>query len=165
MMELDRSEIQEPEEARRYFIDVSWFEENEIDFADVVRARFCDSCKAKLGTEVEERVPVFDRKTGRATFEFRRVPYGANPVKTIRDCCSRKKDFISADTPTLEAIFRIFLANGNQPMPMEHVREQLSEWCPGGGCQWLLLPVEVLERLVTADNYYGIRPHLLPSAV
>ena len=54
--------------------------------------------------------------------------------------------------PTLEAIFRIFLANGNTPMTLEQVREQLAEWCPGGGCQWLLLPQELVERLVQNDT-------------
>ncbi len=155
---------QEMKEAKRYFIDRTWYEQNNLDFDEVVRARFCESCRAKLGTETEERVPVFDKKTGRASFEFRRVPYGANPVRTIRDCCSRKKGFIAPDMPALEAVFRIYLANGNQPMPLEHVREQLLEWCPAGGCQWLMLPVEVLERLVASDNYYGIRPHALPVA-
>jgi hypothetical protein len=59
--------------------------------------------------------------------------------------------------PTLEAIFRIFLANANQPMTLEQVREQLAEWCPGGGCQWLLLPHDMLERLVLNDRHYGLR--------
>ena len=61
--------------------------------------------------------------------------------------------------PTLEAIFRIFLANGNQPMPLEHVREQLAEWCPGGGCQWLLVPIDQLERVIMSDTYYGLRQY------
>src|SRR5581483_11113883 len=39
----------------------------------------------------------------------------------IRDCCGKKKGFITPDMPTLEAIFRIYLANGNQPMPLAHV--------------------------------------------
>ena len=46
-----------------------------------------------------------------------------------------------------------------------HVREQLAEWCPGGGCQWLLLPLEQLERLIQHDRYYGIRPPAVGMAV
>ena len=65
--------------------------------------------------------------------------------------------------PTLEAIFRIFLANGNQPMTLEQVREQLAEWCPGGGCQWLLLPQEMVERLVQNDSHYGLRQTEAPG--
>ena len=109
-----------PEEARYYHVDPSWFEENALSFDDVVRARMCDTCRAK--------------------------------------------NYVHRDMPTLEAIFRIFLANGNQAMTLEQVREQLAEWCPGGGCQWLLLPIETVERLVQNDTYYGLRQVEPPGA-
>jgi hypothetical protein len=60
--------------------------------------------------------------------------------------------------PTLEAVFRVLLANGNAPMRMADIREQLAEWCPGGGCQWLLLPAAQLERVIRNDKFYGIAP-------
>ena len=124
----------------------------------------CESCVSRLGEEIEERYTTLDKKTGRATFDFRTVAYGSDPARVIRDCCSKKKEFILPDMATLEAIFRVYLANGNVPMSIDDVREQLAEWCPGGGCQWLLLPIETLERLVQNDAHYGIRPHLLPAA-
>jgi hypothetical protein len=124
----------------------------------------CDACRAKVGTEVEERAPVFDKDSGRMKFEVRRGTYGSDPLRVIREHCGRAKNYIHRDMPTLEAIFRIYLANGNQPMPLEHVREQLAEWCPGGGCQWLLLPIETVERLVQNDTYYGLRQVEPPSA-
>src|SRR6476660_8804943 len=152
----------EVDEAPRYYIDTSWFDENGLSFNDIVQARLCESCRVRLGEEVEDRQPVFDRKAGRMSFEVRRVPYGANPVRVIRECGSRKKIFTLPDMGTLEAIFRIYLANGNQPMPLSHVREQLQEWCPGGGCQWLLLTDEQMERVISKDTYYGLRPHQIP---
>jgi hypothetical protein len=154
----------EVEEAAKYYIDTTWFDENNLSFPDIVNARMCESCRERLGEEVEERQPTFDRKSGRMSFEVRRVPYGSNPVRVIRECCSRKKNFIQPDMGTLEAIFRIYLANGNQPMPLAHVREQLQEWCPGGGCQWLLLTDEQMERVISRDTYYGLRPHQTPLA-
>ncbi len=144
-------------EAPRYQIDGSWFAENNLSFDAIVRARMCESCQQKLGTKLEERVPVFDKKTGKMKLEVQETTYGSDPIKVIREHCSRAKSYIARDMPTLEAIFRVYLANGNQPMPLEHVREQLMEWCPGGGCQWLLLPIETLQRLVENDNYYGLR--------
>jgi hypothetical protein len=147
------------EQAPRYYIDTSWFEENNLSFDHIAQARMCESCRQKLGEEVEERQPIFDRKAGRMRYEVKKVPYGSNPIRVIRECCSRKKNFIQPDMATLEAIFRIYLANGNQPMPLEHVREQLQEWCPGGGCQWLLMTDEQMERVIARDTYYGLRPH------
>ena len=157
-------QVDEQQAGTPYFIDESWFDENNFVFNDFVQARMCESCVGRLGEEVEERYTVFDPKTKRATFDFKKTTYGANPARVIRDCCSKKKDYITPDMATLEAIFRIYLANGNVPMPIGHVREQLAEWCPGGGCQWLLLPIEALERLVQNDRYYGIRPHAIATA-
>lgn len=154
----------EAEESPRYYIDTSWFDENYLSFADIVQARMCENCRARLGEEVEERQPIFDRKAGRMRFEVQRVSYGANPMKVIRECCSRKKNYIQPDMSTLEAIFRIYLMNGNQPMPLSHVREQLQEWCPGGGCQWLLLNDDQMERVIAGDAYYGLRRHEVPAA-
>ena len=142
---------------RYYHADPSWFEENNLSFEDVVRARMCDTCRARIGQEVEERVPVFDKATGRMRFEVRQSTYGSDPLKCIREHCGRAKNYIHRDMPTLEAIFRIFLANANAPMTLDQVREQLAEWCPGGGCQWLLLPSEMVERLVQHDAHYGLR--------
>jgi hypothetical protein len=142
---------------RFYHADPSWFEENNLSFEDVVRARMCDTCRAKIGQDVEERVPVFDKATGRMRFEVHQSTYGSDPLKCIREHCGRAKNYIHRDMPTLEAIFRIYLANANTPMTLDQVREQLAEWCPGGGCQWLLLPSDMVERLVQHDAHYGLR--------
>ena len=154
----------ETEDVPRFHIDTDWFEQHGLSFDDIVQARMCDACRDRLGEAVEERQPVFDRSTGRMAFEVRQTTYGSNPVKVISECCSRKKNFITPDMPTLEAVFRTYLANGNQPMPLSHVREQLQEWCPGGGCQWLLLTDEQLSRILLRDSYYGLRPHQEPVA-
>ncbi len=157
-------EIAHDESRARYAIDATWFDENGFSFDDVVQSRMCESCLERLDEEVEERYTVLDKKTGRASFEIRRARYGSNPIRVIRDCCSKKRNFITPDMPTLEAVFRVFIANDNKPLTLENVRELLAEWCPGGGCQWLLLPVEQLERLVQHDRYYGIRPSVVPEA-
>jgi hypothetical protein len=154
----------ETDEAPRYYIDTTWFDENGLSFDSIVQARMCESCRQRVDEEVEDRQPVFDRKAGRMRFEVRQVRYGANPTRVIRECCSRKKNFILPDMSTLEAVFRIYLANGNQPMPLAHVREQLQEWCPGGGCQWVLLTDDQMERVIAADRYYGLRRHQIPEA-
>lgn len=152
------------EQAPRFHIERAWYDEHHLSFEDVVRARVCESCRAKFGQEVEERVPKFDKGTGKMQFEMRKVAYGSDPVKVIREHCGRAKGYIAHDMPTLEAVFRVVLLNGNQPMSLQQVREQLAEWCPGGGCQWLLMPMEMLERLVRNDRYYGLRENTAAPA-
>jgi hypothetical protein len=88
------AELEETQDHPRYHIDTSWFDENNLSFVDIVQGRMCDSCRERIGEEVEDRQPVFDRTAGRMTFEVKRVQYGANPIRVIRDCCSRKKNFI-----------------------------------------------------------------------
>jgi hypothetical protein len=48
-------------------------------------------------------------------------------------------------------------------MPLEHVREQLREWCPTGRCQWLLMPMDLLRVVVSRDQFYGLKQHELPE--
>ncbi len=141
----------------QYAIDRDWFEQHNFVFEECAQARMCESCLQRVDEEVEERYTVFDQKTGRASFDIRRARYGADPLRVIRDDCSKKRNYITPDMPTLEAVFRVLLANGNTPMRLADVREQLAEWCPGGGCQWLLLPGEQLERVIRNDKFYGIR--------
>ena len=148
-----------------YYIDQAWYDANGLSFHDLVQSRMCETCRARAaaGEEEEERHTVYDPKTRRASFEVRRVPFASNPIKRIREDCSAKKGYIIPDMPTLEAVFRIYLANGNQPMPLSHVREQLVDWCPDGQCRWVLLSDAQLERIVASDAYYGVRPFSPPS--
>ena len=141
----------------QYAINLDWFEQRNFVFDEFAQARMCESCLPRADEEVEERYTVFDQKSGRASFDIRRARYGADPMRVIRDDCSKKRNYITPDMPTLEVVFRVLLANGNAPMRVAEVREQLAEWCPGGGCQWLLLPAAQLERVIRNDKFYGIR--------
>ena len=152
-------------EETRFFVDPQWYEDRGMAFNVVAQARLCSSCATKLGTFVEERYPIIDPKTKRVSFEYRRVPYAANPLPIIRDCCSRARDYITPDTPLLEAIFRVFLANGNQPMSVSAVREHLLTYLPEMAALRSDYPVELLEKLIRADRSYGLREHELPAVV
>lgn len=156
-------QISAEQEERRYYVDPLWYEERGLSFNDVVQDRFCASCRRRIGTEEEERFTNIDRKTGRVSFEMRKVPFGSNPIRVIRNHCRTERTYITPEMPTLEVVFRILLANGNQPMPIEHIREQMAEWCPHGGCRWLQMPLEMLERIVRSDTAYGIRQHQLAA--
>ncbi len=154
-----------PAEEARFFVDPQWYEEHGISFSTVAQARLCGSCSMKLGTFIEERFPVVDPKTKRVVFENRRVPYAANPLPIIRDCCSKSRDYITHETPLLEAIFRVFLANGNQPMTVATLREHLLTYLPEVAALRSEYPTQLLERMIRGDRAYGLREHKLPVAV
>jgi hypothetical protein len=153
----------EPGTEGRYLINTDWYDQHNLSFNEIAQARTCPQCQGRLGEETEERYPVADKKTRRVTYEVRRVKYGSRPLVVIRDCCSRRSGFITPDMAVLEAVFRILLANANQPMPLEHIRDQLREWCPTGRCQWLLIPMDTLRRVVERDQHYGLERYELPE--
>ena len=145
------------EEAKpKYYIDLKWYDEHGRSFRTVTQARLCDSCKDKIGTETQERVPSIDRKTGRVVFELKSVPYADNPMSVIRSCCSKRRDYITPETPVLEAIFRILLATSNQPMDVERLREELGNFVAMSERPHAYSP-ELMERLIRSDRNYGLR--------
>ena len=157
--------LESQNERERYFVDIDWYERNGLSFQDAVEGRMCTQCQGRLDEELEEKYPTIDPKTKRPVYELRRYRRGERPIPVIRDCCSRKGGFITPDMAVLEVVFRVLLANGNQPMPLEDVREQLREWCPTGRCQWLLVPPETLERVVEHDDFYGLQRYQVPAPI
>lgn len=148
--------LEETEEPKKYFINIEWFERNKRSFRVVAERRFCPSCQSKIGTQTEERVPTIEPKTGRVVYQTQTVPFGSNPMAVIRGCCARERNYITADMPVMEAIFRVFLMSGNQPMDVETIRDELGQWFPLTSRPHGYA-AEVLTRLIEADTYYGIR--------
>ena len=80
----------------------------------------------------------------------------AKHMKQIAKHCSITPDFVHPEMPLMEAIFRLLLAKGNQPMTTEEIYEELKE-------RWVDLvnprtpSTEGLYRLLSSDTFYGIR--------
>ncbi|MBI4301636.1 MAG: hypothetical protein HY664_03435 [Chloroflexi bacterium] len=140
----------------RYHIDLNWYEENHRSFPLLAQGRMCSACQQKLGVEEEKQVPVVDAKSGRVVFETRKVPYGENPFLVIRDCCSKKGDYIISDMSLKEILFRIFLANANQPLTLEQIKERLKDWL-NEATSYRDLSNRILQFLLDNDQYYGFR--------
>jgi len=114
----------------RWFIDLDWYQQNNRSFSALVQGCLCPKCREQLK---EGEISAVDLLT------------------TIKDCCSKAPDFINGRLPILESIFRLFLANGNQPLDLEELRKQLSNW------RGRATSVEILPRLLENDRYYGLR--------
>lgn len=153
---VDETQLEGVQEKKRFFIDLKWYDDHNRSFKAMAQARFCKQCQEKIGTETQERVPTFNPQTGRVVYEMRSVPYGSNPIAVIRSCCSKARGYITPDTPVLETIFRVFLANGNQPVDAEAIREQISEWIPLAGRPHNY-EADYLEKALVGDDYYGLR--------
>jgi hypothetical protein len=78
----------------------------------------------------------------------------------IRTCCSKRRDYITPETPVLEAIFRILLATSNQPVEVERLREELGNFVSMSERPHAYSP-DLIERMIRADRNYGLREFTL----
>ena len=115
-----------------WFIDLDWHQQSNRSFFAMAQCRLCPKCQGRLKGEIS----------------------AADLLTTTKDCCSKTPNFITGKLPILESIFRLFLANGNQPLDLEELGKQLSKWRGGDTYR---TSVEILPRLLSSDQYYGLR--------
>ncbi len=130
---MDKEDITTDQPRPRWFIDLDWYQQNNRSFLSLAQGCLCPKCHERL-------------KVGEVS--------AADLLATIKDCCSMTPGFISGKLPILESIFRLFLANGNQPLDLEELGRQLVEWRGGDTYR---TSAEVLSRLLKRDQYYGLR--------
>ncbi len=116
----------------RWFIDLDWHQQSNCSFFALARGCLCPKCQERLKGEIS----------------------AADLLTTIKDCCSKAPNFITGNLPILESVFRLFLVNGNQPLDLEELGRQLSEWRGGDTYR---TSAEILSRLLSSDQYYGLR--------
>ncbi|MDP2663364.1 MAG: hypothetical protein Q8R28_21830 [Dehalococcoidia bacterium] len=136
----------------RYHIDLDWHQRKRRSLREMIGSRLCPPCQARLGADVEERVTKVTGQ-GEVLQEVQSVPFPTDPIAQIRDCCSKFKDFIRPSMPLQEAVFRVILANGNQPLDAEEICQQL-EWMGYGERARFISPTSI-QRILEADDFYG----------
>jgi len=117
-----------------YFIDLDWYRQQERSFATLASSRLCPTSRKKEKTKSE-----------------------AVLLRAIKQCCSKRDGFVTPNMPLLEMVFRTFLANGNQPLNLEQIQEQLQTWL-GDSSNARDLSIPKLKRILDNDRYYGLRP-------
>jgi len=78
----------------------------------------------------------------------------AEILKAVQSCCSKTDDFITVSLPFQESVFRVFLANGNKPLTLEELGEQLNK---RRGADAHRTSVVFLSRVLQNDDYYSIK--------
>lgn len=129
---VDKEDMGTNQVSPRWFIDLDWHQQSNYSFFALAQGCLCPKCRERLKGEIS----------------------AADLLTTIKDCCSNAPRFITGEMPILESIFRLFLANGNQPLDLEELGRQLSEWRGGDTYR---TSVEILSRLLGSDQYYGLR--------
>ena len=113
-----------------WFVDLDWYQQSNRSFVALAERRLCPECNERLKAEQGEIA-------------------AADLLAAIRDCCSHRPGFITPRLPILEGVFRLFLANNNQPLALEELGKQLRQWL--GGDTYRTSP-EILYRLLSCDR-------------
>jgi len=132
---MDEEEKSEQLPETSWHISTDWLEQHHRSLPNLIRDRLCSKCAAKLK----------DKKK-------------AEPIETlfsaIQECCGHTPGFVNDRAPILESVFRLFLANGNQPMKIEELGKELNRM---RGVDPYRTSPENLRRLLKNDQYYGLQ--------
>lgn len=125
-----------------FHIDYEWWDRQGLDIGVELRSHLCKEHRQAFGEELtaEEEIDWIDQRTG----EVRRVN-GLQHVLHVH--CSKQPDYLSDSIPIVDAVFRVFLARGNQPMTPEELGGVTGRY-----------PERILRTLGGRQIYKGIRP-------
>lgn len=122
------------EAQRRYSIDMSWYQEQGRSFTVLASSRLCPTSQKKKSLKTDAAL-----------------------LTALSQCCSKSEGFISPNMPLMEMIFRLFLANGNEPLSLEEIQAGLQERLRES-TEARDISIPKLRRIVDSDRYYGLRP-------
>ena len=122
-------------------IDFAWWEHNDRDWHVFLRSLLCPEHQQLLAEVPEDAtIDSIDPRTG----EVRSV----NGIQhALMNHCAVQPDFVSEHTTMVEAVFRVFLVNGNQAMSAEELSRKLNR------------SAQILLKTLTGPRVYrGLRP-------
>ncbi len=124
-----------------FHIDFAWWEQNDNDWHVFLRSLLCAEHQQALA-DIQEGTLIdwVDPRTA----EVQQVDGIQHALMTH---CALQPDFVDAHTAMVDAVFRIFLANGNQPMNAVDLSKKLGR------------PAETILRTLAGPRVYrGLRP-------
>lgn len=127
----------------KFHVDFDWWNENKRDLRVTLHQHLCESCRGVYQSHLgSETIDWIDPETAEV-----------QPVDglwhALRTHCSLEPDYITESTPLIDAVLRIFLANGNSPLTAVELGQQVHQ------------PAEKVLRVIgRALVYDGIKPLL-----
>lgn len=124
-----------------FHIDYGWWGRKGWHLGVEVRAHLCQEHRAIFSEHFNtEKIDWVNEKTGEVT----RVD-GLQHVLQVH--CSKEPDYIDEHLSLVDAVFRVFLANGNTPLTCRELGSIISR-----------PPERILRTLAGRQVYKGIRP-------
>jgi hypothetical protein len=125
----------------KYHIDYDWWNKSNRDLRVYLQSHLCVEHQSVFSSYIgQEVVDWIDPRTA----EVRQVD---GLEHTLNSHCSLQPDYISPHTSIVDAVFRVFLANGNSPMTAEELAGRIGR------------SSETIQRTLGGNRVYkGIRP-------
>lgn len=145
LTEIKRLSLVKPTVATPIHIDFDWWQQNDRDWSVYLFDFLCPEHRlVYANVDSNEEVDWIDPQTA----EVSRVDALRHVLRTH---CARSAAFSSHQEPLVDSVFRIFLANGNQPMTTLELAAQLEKD-----------PYIILRTLFGSSGrvYKGLRPCL-----
>jgi hypothetical protein len=146
---MDGQPVKKPGAARRikptlsthFHIDYGWWRRNEREWRVYLLSHLCPEHRASLeSVENASQIDWIDPETA----EVRTVD---GIQHALISHCSLQPDYISQRTTLVDAVFRVFLANGNTPLTVAELAEKIGR------------PAKTILRTLSGVRVYkGIRP-------
>ncbi|HMZ07904.1 MAG TPA: hypothetical protein PK078_09825 [Anaerolineales bacterium] len=130
-----------PNSRTPFHIDFDWWKQNERDWHIFLRSLLCaDHQDAFANIEEGDMIDWIDPNTAEV-----------KPVDGVQHAlmshCAQLPEFVGERTAVVEAVFRIFLANGNVPMSAEDLAKKLGR------------PADTILKTIAGPRVYrGLRP-------
>jgi hypothetical protein len=130
-----------PSLSTRFHIDYDWWRRNEREWRVYLLSHLCPEHRAALESVADgTRIDWIDPGTGEV-----RVIDGIQHA--LISHCSLQAEYIGPHTTLVDAVFRVFLANGNSPLTVSEIAEKIGR------------PANIILRTLSGVRVYkGIRP-------
>jgi hypothetical protein len=139
--EVRRFSLVKPTLQTKYHIDFNWWSQSDQDWRVSLRGLLCPEHRLVFAYSQEgDLVDWVDPETA----EIQQVD-GLQHVLITH--CAKENGFITERTALVDAVFRLFLANGNTPMTVAEMADRLDR-----------SPDIILRTLSGARVYRGLRP-------
>jgi len=139
--EVKRMSLVKPTLQTHYHIDFNWWSKNDRDWRVYLRNSLClEHQLAFEDIQNSEQVDWVDLETA----EVQQVD-GLQHILITH--CAKQEGFVTAQTALVDAVFRLFLANGNTPLTVVELAERLGKQ-----------PMVILKTLSGGRVYKGLRP-------
>ncbi|MSP79149.1 MAG: hypothetical protein EXR67_06330 [Dehalococcoidia bacterium] len=137
-----------------YAIDPTWYEQQKVSLEAAVHARRCISCQA--ASNKKDTTPASRSSRAPAKGKTPALSGWQLEMRALSEDCAQKQDYVTADTPLIEAVFRTLLANENRPTAFQHLVEQINQRYAVGEMPKDVAP-STLERVLARQRTYGIK--------